>query len=125
MIRVTADEGAITFTVRVQPRAKKSAVVGEVEGALKLKLAAPPVDGAANEELIRFLAQLFAVPRRHISILSGATAKTKIIRIAGLTSEQAETAFAQTQHPIPNTCSSRHFPMLQAAFFGFFNKLRQ
>lgn len=87
MIRFTADEGAITFTVRAQPRATKSVVIGEVEGALKLKLAAPPVDGAANEELIRFLAKLFAVPRRHISILSGATAKTKIIRMAGLTSE--------------------------------------
>ncbi len=88
MIRFTADAGAITFTVRAQPRASSSAVVSEMEGALKLKLAAPPVDGAANEELIRFLAKLFSVPRRNISILSGATAKTKIIQIAGLTSEQ-------------------------------------
>ena len=96
MIRFRADEEAITFTVRVQPRATKSAVVGEVEGALKLKLAAPPIDGAANEELIRFLAKLFAVPRRSVSILSGATAKIKIIRIAGLTSQQFEAAFSQT-----------------------------
>ncbi len=88
MIRVTADARAITFTVRAQPRATSSAVVGEMEGALKVKLTAPPVDGAANEELIRFLAKLFAVPRRNISILSGTTAKTKIIQIAGLTSEQ-------------------------------------
>ena len=92
MIRFTAEAGALTFTVRAQPRATKSAVVGEVEGALKLKLAAPPIDGAANEELLRFLAKLFTIPRRHISILSGATAKTKIIRIEGLTSEQFETA---------------------------------
>ena len=92
MIRFTAEAGALTFTVRAQPRATKSAVVGEVEGALKLKLAAPPIDGAANEELLRFLAKLFTAPRRHISILSGATAKTKIIRIEGLTSEQFETA---------------------------------
>lgn len=91
MIRFTADEGAITFTLRVQPRATKSAVVGMVEGALKLKLAAPPVDGAANEELIRFLAKLFAVPRRSVLILSGTTAKTKIIRITGLTSAQFTT----------------------------------
>ena len=101
MIRFTAEEGAITFTVRAQPRATKNAVVGEVEGALKLKLAAPPVDGAANEELIRFLAQLFAVPRRTISILSGATAKTKIIRIHGLTSKQFETTL--TANLTPNT----------------------
>lgn len=92
MIRFTAEAGALTFTVRAQPRATKSAVVGEVEGALKLKLAAPPIEGAANEELLRFMAKLFTVPRRHISILSGATAKTKIIRIDGLTSEQFETA---------------------------------
>ena len=92
MIRFTAEAGALTFTVRAQPRATKSAVVGEVEGALKLKLAAPPIEGAANEELLRFLVKLFTVPRRHISILSGATAKTKIIRIEGLTSEQFETA---------------------------------
>jgi uncharacterized protein len=96
MIRFTADDDTITFTVRAQPRATKSAIVGEVEGALKLKLAAPPLDGAANEELIRFLAKLFAVPRRNISILSGASAKTKIIRIAGLSSQQFEAAVPQT-----------------------------
>lgn len=99
MIRFTADEGAITFTLRVQPRATKSAVVGEMEGALKLKLAAPPVDGAANEELIRFLAKLFAVPRRSVLILSGATAKTKIIRIHDLTSQQFETTLAANLTP--------------------------
>lgn len=99
MIRFTADEGAITFTVRAQPRATKSAVVGEVEGALKLKLAAPPVDGAANEELIRFLAKLFAIPRRNVSILSGATAKTKIIRIHGLTGKQFEATFPSNLTP--------------------------
>ena len=99
MIRFTADEGAITFTLRVQPRATKSAVVGEMEGALKLKLAAPPVDGAANEELIRFLAKLFAVPRRSVLILSGATAKTKIIRIHDLTSQQFEMTLAANLTP--------------------------
>jgi uncharacterized protein len=96
MIRLTADKDAITFTVRAQPRATKSAIVGEVEGALKLKLAAPPIDGAANEELIRFLAKLFAVPRRNISILSGTTVKTKIIRIAGLSHQQFEAVVSNT-----------------------------
>ncbi len=99
MIRFTAAEGVITFTVRAQPRATKSVITGEVEGALKLKLAAPPVDGAANEELMRFLAKLFAVPRRNVSLLSGATAKTKIIRIAGLTSEQFAAVLASTLTP--------------------------
>lgn len=99
MIRYTEQGGAITFTVRAQPRATKSVIVGEVEGVLKLKLAAPPIDGAANEELIRFLAKLFAVPRHSVLILSGATAKTKIIRIAGLNAEQFEAALAANLSP--------------------------
>ena len=90
MIRFTAQDEAITFTVRAQPRATKSAWVGEFEGALKVKIAAPPVDGAANEELIRLLANLFDVPRRAITILSGATAKNKIVRIQELTAKQFE-----------------------------------
>ena len=90
MIRFTAQDEAITFTVRAQPRATKSALAGEVEGALKIKIAAPPVDGAANEELIRLLAKLFDVPRRAITILSGATAKNKIVRLHGLTATHLE-----------------------------------
>lgn len=88
MIRFTAANNAITFTVRAQPRASKSVIVGEIEGALKIKLAAPPVEGAANEELIRFLAQVFVLPRRAVTILSGATAKNKIVRLDGLSAEQ-------------------------------------
>ncbi|MFN7929447.1 MAG: DUF167 domain-containing protein [Blastocatellia bacterium] len=88
MIRFTAEDDAVTFTIRAQPRASKSVIVGEVEGALKVRLAAPPVDGAANEELIRLLAAVFAVPRRAVTILSGATAKNKIVRLAGLNAAQ-------------------------------------
>ena len=91
MIRFTAQDGALTFTVRAQPRATKTVLAGEIEGALKIKIAAPPVDGAANEELIRFLAKVFAVPRRAVTILSGATAKNKIVRLHGLTAAQFET----------------------------------
>lgn len=82
----------MTFSVRVQPRASKSELAGEIEGALKIRLAAPPVDGAANEELIAFLAKLFEVPRRQVSIISGATAKHKIIRVEGISGEQFERA---------------------------------
>lgn len=95
MIRFTAQEGAITFTVRAQPRATKSALAGEVEGALKIKIAAPPVAGAANEELIRFLAKLFEVPRRAVTILSGETAKNKIVRIHGLAAEPFATRLSK------------------------------
>ena len=91
MIKFTVKDTDLTFIVRVQPRASQSGIVGEIDGALKVRLAAPPVDGAANEELIRFLAKLFNVPRRNIVIISGATAKNKIIRLHGLTATDFET----------------------------------
>ena len=95
MIRFTAQDETITFTVRAQPRATKTSLAGEIEGALKIKIAAPPVEGAANEELIRFLVKVFAVPRRAVTILSGATAKNKIVRLHGLTATAFELRLAQ------------------------------
>ncbi len=94
MIRFTAQDEAITFTVRAQPRATKTILSGAIEGALIVKIAAPPVEGAANEELIRFLAKVFAVPRRAVTILSGATAKNKIVRLHGLTATAFELRLA-------------------------------
>lgn len=90
MIRITTKDDGIIFAVRVQPRASRSGVVGELDGALKIRLAAPPVDGEANEELIRFLAKLFGAPRQRVSILSGQTSKNKLIRIGGLTAGEGE-----------------------------------
>ncbi len=88
MIRFSTQDDVVTFSVRAQPRAPKSQIVGEIEGVLKIRLAAPPVDGAANEELIYFFAKFFAVPRNSIEIISGATAKNKIVRVHGITGEQ-------------------------------------
>jgi uncharacterized protein (TIGR00251 family) len=76
----------ITFTVRVQPRAKRNAVVGEIGGALKLALTAPPVDGRANEACIEFLAELIGLPRSSIAIISGHTRRNKVVRMTGLSS---------------------------------------
>lgn len=83
MIRFSEQNDSIVFTARVVPRASKSEIVGVHNGALKIRLAAPPVDGAANEELIKTLAKYFEVNKSAVEILSGATAKTKQIRIAG------------------------------------------
>jgi uncharacterized protein len=83
----------VTFAVRVQPRASRTEVAGELDGALKIRLAAPPVDGAANEELTRFLAGFFAVSRQQVAILSGATSRNKIVRISGITAEEAGKVF--------------------------------
>ena len=69
--------------MRVQPRASRSQVVGEIDGALKVKLAAPPVDGAANEELLRLLAKLVGVARGQVEIVTGARGRQKLVRVRG------------------------------------------
>ena len=88
MIRFSEKDGEITFTARVVPRASKSEIVGAHDGALKIRLAAPPVEGAANEELIKTLAKYFDVNKSAVEIVSGATAKTKQIRVTGANAEK-------------------------------------
>jgi uncharacterized protein (TIGR00251 family) len=85
LIEATEKRGAVYFTVRVVPRASRSEVVGELDGALKVRLAAAPVDGSANAELAKLLAKHFEVPKNAVEIVSGHTSKTKQIRITGLT----------------------------------------
>ena len=79
------------FNIRVVPRASKSEIVGEVEGNLKVRISAPPVDGAANEEVVRLLAKAFGVAKSNVAIVSGQTSKTKRIRITGVTAAQLQT----------------------------------
>ena len=93
MVDFSIRDGSVTFAVRVQPRASRSEIVGELDGALKIRLAAPPVDGAANEELIRFLAKAFGVARAQIKIISGATARQKLLRVDGITPEGCARVF--------------------------------
>ena len=88
MIRYTDSDGALTFPVRVVPRASKSAVAGEHDGALRVRVAAPPVEGAANEELSRLLAKEFGVPARDVEITSGHASKTKVVRVRGANAER-------------------------------------
>lgn len=71
----------LILTVQVVPRASRSEIVGEHDGALRVRIAAPPVDGAANEELIKLLAKTFAVAKRDVSVVSGQTSRIKRVRI--------------------------------------------
>ena len=87
MIRFTEREGALVFSVRVAPRASKSVAAGEHGGALKVRVAAPPVEGAANAELTRFLAKRLGVPAASVEIVGGHTSKTKVVRAAGAKAE--------------------------------------
>lgn len=76
--------GGTVVDVRVIPRAARSALAGEREGALLVRLAAPPVDGAANAALIEVLADAFGVPRRSVSIVHGDKARQKRVLVAGV-----------------------------------------
>ena len=75
--------------VRVMPRAGRSGFGGLRDGALLVRLAAAPVDGAANDELIALLAKALRIPKRDITIVSGERSRTKRVRIAGIDREQA------------------------------------
>lgn len=79
-----ARPGGVRFPVRVQPRASRTEVAGTQQGALKVRLQAPPVDGAANEALVDFLAESLGVPRRQVRIVSGATARIKVVEVTGV-----------------------------------------
>lgn len=78
------------IAVKVHPRAKRTAITGRLGDAWKLDLAAPPVEGKANEECIRFFADLAGVPRRAVSIVQGAASRMKVIEIEGAAQEQIE-----------------------------------
>ena len=88
MLEIEEREGAVTFLVRVQPRASKDEIAGEMGGALKVRLQAPLVDDRANEALVEFLAQLLKTPRTAVRILSGERSRTKRIEIRGVTRQQ-------------------------------------
>ncbi len=88
MIPVRDTSAGVTFTVKVQPRARKNAITGTIGDALKLALTAPPVDGRANEACIEFFANLLDVPRSSVTIASGETSRNKVIRVAGLSADE-------------------------------------
>lgn len=91
-MRVTESNGCVRFSVRVQPRASKNEIAGIHGDALKVRLNAPPVDGAANEALVKFLAEIFAVARRDVRILAGESSRSKIIEIEGITARAVDEA---------------------------------
>lgn len=79
-MRVEAD--AIVLALHVQPGAARTELAGTHGDALKIRLAAPPVDGRANDELLRFLAEAFGVPRANVALLRGPSSRSKVARIS-------------------------------------------
>jgi uncharacterized protein (TIGR00251 family) len=84
---ITSTADGVELTVRVVPKARKTGVSGERDGALVVRVAAPPVEGAANDALVAFLSDALHVPRRAIRIVSGERGRQKRIAIAGVTVE--------------------------------------
>ncbi len=88
MIEVTELNGTAIFSVRVQPRASYDAIEGEWQGALKIRLTAPPVNDRANEALRRLLAKRLKVPLSAVKILSGDRSRTKRVEVRGTSAER-------------------------------------
>jgi uncharacterized protein (TIGR00251 family) len=84
----TTGEG-LTLRVRVQPRASRDALGGERDGALVVRLTAPPVEGAANEALARFLGKTLGVAPSAVRVLRGASGRDKVVSVAGLDAAKA------------------------------------
>lgn len=80
-------QSGITFAVRVQPRAKRNAILGGVGDALKIAVTAPPIDDRANQACVKLLADLLHVPRSSVAIVSGHSSRNKVIRVAGMTAD--------------------------------------
>ena len=81
--------GAV-LSLRIVPRAAKNAIQGELGDALKIRLCAPPVDGAANAALIEFLSDAFSLPRARVQLLAGATSRNKRVLLAGVPANKVQ-----------------------------------
>src|SRR3954451_3651280 len=84
IVAVAKEAGTVRIEVRARPRAHKSRLVGERDGALEVQLAAPPVDGAANEELVKTLANAVGVAKSAVRIVRGESGRNKLVEIAGI-----------------------------------------
>ena len=87
-LAISASATGLRLDVYVQPRASRSEIVGEHDGALRVRLAAPPVDNAANDALVALLAKALGVPKRDIRVVTGATSRRKVVEVSGVTAEE-------------------------------------
>ena len=90
MIPIRESTDGLTFSVRVRPRAKKTAITGEVGDSLKVSLTAPPVDGKANDACIEFFAKLLKIPKTSVTIAAGLTSRNKTVRVVGLSGDELQ-----------------------------------
>ena len=98
-LRVSAHESGCTLTVRVHPGARRNALTGLHDGALKIALTAPPSDGQANDALLALLAAEFRLPRSAVELVAGHTSRTKIVRLHGISAERLQAEIEARLHP--------------------------
>jgi uncharacterized protein (TIGR00251 family) len=79
-----------TFSIRVQPRAARTAITGTMGDALKVSLSAPPLDGRANAAVVDFISDILSVPRASVQVVSGERSRNKIVRIAGCSGAEVQ-----------------------------------
>jgi uncharacterized protein len=94
VIPVHDTTGGAFFAIKVHPRSRKNAITGELGDALKVSLTSPPVDGRANQACIEFFAKLLKVPQSSVTIASGQTSRTKVLRVSGLAAEEVRKRIA-------------------------------
>lgn len=88
---VILDGDGVRITVQVAPRASSSGIMGAYgEDALRVRLNAPPVDGKANAELVRFIAEVLGVAQRRVSLVSGATSRRKVVKVEAYALDEAQ-----------------------------------
>jgi uncharacterized protein (TIGR00251 family) len=95
---VVTREGAVRFEVHAKPRARASRIVGERDDALVVQLAAPPVDGAANAELVELLATALSVPKRDVTLARGESGRVKLVEVRGLSADELRTRLGRAMH---------------------------
>ncbi len=95
VLNITQHKKGIQFSAAIQPRASKNEISGVMNGALKIRLTSPPVEGAANKACIKYLAKTLGISASRVDIVGGLTSKNKIIHIEGMD----ESAFLQKVLP--------------------------
>jgi len=85
----------VRLRIRALPRAARTAVAGPHGDTLKVRVAAPPVDGAANEELVRFISKMLHVPRAAVRVVAGQTGRNKVIEVRGSTASAIRAALSK------------------------------
>jgi uncharacterized protein (TIGR00251 family) len=88
VFRLKEDNNSITFAVRVQPRSSKNEICGIYGDAVKIKLTSPPVEGEANEGLVKFLSKVLDISKGQIEIIGGQKSKNKVIRVTAVKKER-------------------------------------